>query len=160
MSGNFVVPVNNLFIGQYYKSVNQITGSGSIAVTFDREQSWNNTGGYITHNSGSADFVVVQSGLYQVEFALTVAGNGATWTAGKTGSINIVRGVNNALLAQSANPLTNTAYTIQVAGTLYLLAGDIIRCVNNGVTTAGSVSVSGIANTFDFNTTFTWTFIR
>ena len=160
MSGNFVVPVNNLYIGQYYKSVNQTVGSGSVNVTFDRAQPWNN-GNYISQVPGSAtQFVVNQEGLYQLEFALHVFGNNATWTTGKTININLARGSTQSLLQTTVNPLSTAGYSAQVTGTLYLQGGDIIQCNNTGVLTAGSVIIAGLANVFDFNTTFTWTFIN
>jgi hypothetical protein len=160
MSGNFVVPVNELYVAQYYKSTNQTGISGTTNITFDLTQPWNNTGGYITHVSGSTDFVVVQPGLYQVEFALLVTGNSATWTSQKQASINIVRGLNNAILQQSTWVPSGNGYGIQVTGTLYLLRGDIVRCLNVGALASGTVLINGLTNTFDFNTTFTWTFIR
>jgi len=94
MSGNFVVPVNNLFIGQYYKSVNQNLTSGATDITFDLTQTWNNTGGYVTHTNGSTDFTVNQTGLYQLEFNTTITA--ATFANklhvffGKRGSIELV----------------------------------------------------------------------
>ena len=160
MSGNFVVPVNNLYIAQYYKSTNQNGASGTTNITFDLTQPWNNIGGYVSHIDGSTDFTINKSGLYQVEFALLVFGNGATWVSQKQASINIVRGINNAILQQSTTVPSNNGYGIQVTGTLYLVAGDIIRCLNVGGLTSGNVSIQGLANTFDFNTTFTWTFIN
>lgn len=158
--GNYVVPQNNLFIGQYYKSTNQLGPSGTTNITFDLTQPWNNTGSYITHVNGTADFVVQQQGLYQVEFALLVFGNGATWVSQKQASINIVRGLNNAILQQSTSVPSNNGYGIQVTGTLYLLKGDIVRCLSVGGLTGGNVSIQGLANIFDYNTSFTWTFIK
>ena len=149
-----------LFIGQYYKTTNQTGASGVTNVTFNAIQPWSNIGGYITHVSGTDDFVVVQTGLYQVEFALLVTGNGATWVSSKQASINIVRGVNNALLQQSTSVPSTNGYGIQVTGTLYLLAGDVINCLSVGNLTSGNVLINGLTNVFDYNTTFTWTFIN
>jgi hypothetical protein len=127
MSGNFVVPVNNLFIGQYYKSANQTAGSGSVNVTFDSQQPWNN-GNYITQVSGSAtQFIVNQAGLYQLEFALHVFGNSATWTTGKTININLARGSTQSLLQTTITPPSGNGYSAQVVGTLYLLKDDILN---------------------------------
>jgi hypothetical protein len=160
MIGNFVVPVNNLFIAQYYKSANQSKSTATTPVSFDLTQSWNNTGGYIIHVPGSSNFTVVQSGLYQVEFALTVFGNSATWNAGKSAAINVNRGGTQALLSTTITPPSGNGYSAQVVGTLYLQAGDILQCNLNGTLLTGSVLIAGVANVFDYNTTFTWTFIR
>lgn len=152
----------SLFIAQYYKSTSQILASGSFSITFDVTQTWNNPNGFITHNGISADFVVVREGVYQVEFALTVTANSTNWNTVRTASINIVRGaVNNAVLSQGSHPPSNTDYTLQVVGTLYLLPGDIVRCVHTGVNQSGAgVAVRGLLNTFDYNTTFTWTLLK
>jgi hypothetical protein len=149
-----------LFIGQYYRTANEVLSSGSDNITFQAAQSWNNDNGYITINLPAQTFNVVQAGLYQVEFALTVAGNGATWTAGRSAAIAVLRGTNQSLLQQTITPPSGNGYTAQVVGTLRLNAGDIITCVHNGNNTSGSVSATGLANTFDYNTTFTWTFLK
>jgi len=167
VTGDRVYPVVSigtppLYIAQYYKSTSQIVASGSISITFDSTQTWNNANGYITHNGFGSDFVVVRAGIYQVEFALTVTANSTNWNTVRTASINIVRGaVNNAILSQGSHPPTNTDYTLQVVGTLYLLAGDIVRCVHTGINQNGNgVAVRGLLNTFDYNTTFTWTLLN
>lgn len=149
-----------LYIGQYYRTANEVLSSGSDNITFQAAQNWNNDNGYITINLPAQTFNVVQPGLYQVEFALTVAGNGATWTAGRSAAIAVLRGTNQSLLQQTITPPSGNGYTAQVVGTLRLIAGDIITCVHNGNNTSGSVSATGLANVFDYNTTFTWTFLK
>jgi len=162
IGGNNLNIEKSLFIAQYYKSTSQILASGSIAITYDSTQTWNNPNGFITHNGFGADFVVVRTGIYQVEFALTVTANSTNWNTVRTASINIVRGaINNAVLSQGSHPPTNTDYTQQVVGTLYLLAGDIVRCVHTGVNQNGNgVAAIVLLNTFDYNTTFTWTLLK
>lgn len=163
MSGNFVVPVNNLFIGQYYKSVNQNLVSGSTDITFDRTQTWNNTGSYITHTDGTAIFTVNQSGLYQLEFNLTVNANSATWNVGtnKVISIDITRiGVPEVVaFGQANNTATTTSYIQSTSATFYLVKGDIIncRCQNNFAT--ATPNAAGAVG-FDLNTWFTWKYIQ
>jgi hypothetical protein len=160
MSGNFVVPVNNLFIGQYYKSANQTAVSGSVNVTFDRTQTWNNGSNIIQNPGSTTQFKVIQEGLYQVEFALTVFGNSATWNAGKSASINLARGSTQSLLQTTITPPSGNGYSAQVVGTLYLLKDDILQCNLNGTLLTGTVLIAGVANVFDYNTSFTWSFIR
>ena len=162
MSGNFVVPVNNLFIGQYYKSANQVLVSGATDITFDLTQTWNNTGGYITHTNGSTDFVVVQSGLYQLEWNATIVGaSSASTDLLKQLSIDITRSplVEQVTIAQNTSIPTARNYGQNVSGTFYLVSGDVINCrvVN---TFTGTASVSGFVNTFDLNTWFTWKYIQ
>ena len=161
MSGNFVVPVNNLFIGQYYKSANQVLVSGSTDITFDREQTWNNTGSYITHTSGSTDFVVQKSGLYQLEWTVTITS--ATWTdLLKQISIDITRSplVEQVTIAQNASIPTGRNYGQSVSGTFYLLTGDVINCRVVNTFTSGTSSALGFTTTFDLNTWFTWKYIQ
>jgi len=158
--GNYLVPQNNLFIGQYYKSANQALTSGSTDITFNREQPWNNTGGYITHVSGSTDFVVRQSGLYQIEWNVSISS--ATWTdLLKQISIDIQRSpiVEQVTITQNASIPTGRNYGQSVSGTFYLLTGDIINCRVVNTFTSGTPSALGFTNTFDLNTWFTWKYI-
>lgn len=152
-----------LFIGQYYRSSGEVLSSGVDTITFTNDQTWNNNPGYITWTTAGGqggNFTVVQAGVYQVEFALTILGAAATWTGQRAGSINILRGTNQSILQQNQTPLSGQGYAIQVVGTLRLNAGDVITCVHSGTNTSGLVTAQGLANTFDYNTTFTWTFLK
>lgn len=160
-SGNYVVPQNNLFIGQYYKSANQALVSGATDITFDRQQPWNNTGSYITHTSGSKDFIVQKTGLYQLEWNVTVTA--ATWTdLLKQISIDITRSpiVELVTIAQNASIPTGRNYGQSVTGTFYLVTGDVINFRVVNTYTAGSSLALGFTNTFDLNTWFTWKYIQ
>lgn len=163
MSGNFVVPVNNLFIGQYYKSANQNLVSGSTDITFDLTQTWNNTGGYISHTNGTAVFTVNQSGLYQLEFNLTVNANSATWNVGtnKVISIDITRiGVPEVVaFGQANNTATTTSYIQSTSATFYLAKGDIINCRCQNNFASATPNAAGAIG-FDLNTWFTWKYIQ
>lgn len=157
---SFVVPVNNLFIGQYYKSTSQAVGTGSQNITFDKVQTWTN-GSNIIQNPGSVtQFKVIQEGLYQVEYALNTSGNSAVWTGGISAAINIARGTTQSLLQSSITPPSGNGYSTQIVGTLYLLPGDILQCVHIATITSGTILVNGLLNVFDYNTTFTWKFIQ
>lgn len=162
MSGNFVVPVNNVYIAQYYKSANQGLSIGATDLTFNLTQPWNNTGGYITHVNGTTDFTVVKSGLYQLEFNATINGTSSTSTdLLKQISIDITRSplVEQVTIAQNASIPSARNYGQSVTGTFYLVAGDVINCrVVNSF--AGTAAVAGLTNTFDLNTWFTWKYIQ
>jgi len=149
-----------LFIGQYWRVGAESLGSGVDTITFTDAQTWNNDNGYITANLPSQTFTVVQAGIYQVEFAVTIAGNGATWTGSRSASISITRGSTQSLLQQTVNPISGQSYFMQIVGTLRLNKDDVISCVHNGTNSAGNVLAVGLQNTFDYNTTFTWTFLK
>jgi hypothetical protein len=161
MSGNYVVPVNNLYVAQYFKSANQTLASGATDITFDLEQPWNNSGSYITHPSGTTNFVVNKTGLYQLEWNATITASNSTDIL-KQLSIDITRApiVEQITVAQNASIPNGRNYGQSVSATFYLVAGDVINCrvVNTfqGVTTP---SVLGITNTFDLNTWFMWKYI-
>jgi hypothetical protein len=162
MSANFVVPPNNFYIAQYYKSSNQNLTSGPTDITFDLTQTWNNTGGYITHTNGSKDFTVVQSGLYKLEWNASILGSSSTSTdLLKQISIDITRPplVEQVTIVQNASVPTARNYGQSVTCTFYLVAGDVINCRVNDIF-SGTASALGFVNTFDLNTWFTWTFIN
>lgn len=162
MSGNFVVPVNNLFVAQYYKSVNQNLTSGATDITFDLTQSWNNTGGYITHTNGTTNFTVAKEGLYQLEWNASILGSASASTSLlKQLSIDILRPplAEQITIAQNASIPTTANYGQSVSATFYLVTGDVINCrvVN---TFTGTASALGFTNTFDLNTWFSWKYIQ
>ena len=147
----------------YYKSGNQNLINGSTDITFDQDASWNNANGYITHASGSADFVVVKAGLYQLEWNASVNANGATWNVGtnKVVSIDITRSpiAEQVVIGQTAVTSTLTNYTQNVSSTFNLEVGDIINLRIQGNYASATPFAQGVQNTIDFNTWFTWRFV-
>jgi hypothetical protein len=147
----------------YYKTTTQNLTSGDTDITFDGVGAWNNPNGYITHTNGTTDFNVVQTGLYQLEFNISVLLNNGTWspTVSRSVSIDITRGTQQGIL--SANGLQAVAnYNQQVSGSFYLVAGDVINCRVNNPYTLGTPTppqAQGLQNTFDLNTFFNWTYI-
>ena len=146
----------------YYNSTAQNLTSGNTDLSFDSTGSWNNDGGYITHTSGTADFTVVQTGLYQLEFNATILANGATWTNTlKSIGIDITRSpiAEQAIIAQSANIASANNYAQAVSATYYLVAGDVINLRISNTYATGTPTAPGVLNTFDLNNFFTWRFI-
>jgi len=147
----------------YYKSVQQNLISPNTDITFDEVGAWNNDGGYITHTNGTADFTVVQTGLYQLEFNIGVNANGATWnnTSNKAVAIDITRAAlgEQAVIQNNALTAINTSYQQAVASSFYLEAGDIINLRNTLPFATATPFAVGVLNTFDLNTFFTWVFI-
>jgi hypothetical protein len=147
----------------YYKSVQQNLTNGNTDITFDTVANWSNVNGYITHVSGTSDFVVVKSGLYSLEFNLSVNANGATWNTAinKTVNIDITRSpiAEQAVIQNNAIVANNTSYQQAVVTSYYLQAGDVInlRC---GLAFASATPFAvGLLNTFDLNTFFSWRYV-
>jgi len=146
----------------YYKSVQQNLTSGATDLTFNVEGSWNNSNGLITHSSGSTDFVVVQAGLYQLEFNATIVSNGAGWTnLLKQISVDITRSPTAEVvtIAQNGSMPTNTNYGQSLCSTFNLEAGDVINCRVVNTYTSGTPYAQGVTNTIDLNTWFTWRYV-
>ena len=147
----------------YYKSVNQNLTSGATDITFDLEGAWNNDNGYITHTPGTANFTVVEAGLYQLEWFAGVLANAATWTTAtnKSVSIDITRspGTELVVITDSALIATGSNYNQTVCSTFNLEAGDVINCRIVNTFTFGPAQALGVTNTIDLNTWFTWRFV-
>jgi len=151
---------STVYQATYSKSANQNLTSGPTDMTFNQTGSWNNTGGYITHTSGSTDFTVVQAGLYKLDFNATMVGTSGNWTdLLKQISIDVTRSPNPEaiIIAQNASIPTARNYGQSLSGSLYLEAGDVINCRINNVFT-GTVTALGSASG-DLNTFFSWTYI-
>jgi hypothetical protein len=137
--------------------------SGSTDITFDLTQTWNNTGGFISHTNGTANFTVNQTGLYQLEFNLTVNANSATWNTGtnKVISIDITRiGIAEVVaFGQANNTATTTNYIQSTSAIFYLNVGDIINCRCQCNFAAAIPNAAGAIG-FDLNTWFTWKYIQ
>jgi hypothetical protein len=161
-----VISVAPIRVATYYKSVVQNLVNGNTDITFNLESSHNNTGGYITHVAGSTDFVVVQSGLYQLEFNTTVLLNNGTWspTVNRSVAIDITRpSIAEQGIISSTGLQAVQTYANQTSGTIYLIAGDVINCRINNAYTLGTPTppqAQCLTNTFDLNTWFTWIFLR
>ena len=146
----------------YYKSALQNLTSGATDLTFNVEGSWNNSNGLITHSSGTANFVVVQAGLYQLEFNATIVSNGAAWTnLLKQISVDITRSPTAEVvtIAQNGSMPTNTNYGQSLCSTFNLEAGDVINCRVVNSYTSGTPYAQGVTNTIDLNTWFTWRYV-
>jgi hypothetical protein len=158
-----MAPLAPIYQATYYKIVNQSLNNGSTDITFEEDASWNNTNGYITHTSGSADFVVVQAGLYQLEFNISVNANSGTWNTAnnKVVSIDITRSPNGeqAVIGQTAVTASSQNYTQNVCSVFDLKAGDIINLRHFGSYSTASPFVQGVQNVFDLNTWFTWRYV-
>jgi hypothetical protein len=148
----------------YYKSALQNLTSGNTDITFDLSGAWSNFNGYITHTDGSADFTVVQAGLYQLEFNATILANGATWlgTSNKGISIDITRSptAEQVILGQSAFMASGTNYLQSTCSTFNLAAGDVINCRISNTFTGGPAQAQFVQNTIDLNTWFTWRYVE
>lgn len=149
-----------LYQATYYKSANQNLTNGNTDITFDQDADWNNGNGLITHTAGSADFVVTQAGLYQLEFNLSVNANAATWNTSnsKVVSIDITRSPNaeQVVIGQTALTATTQSYTQSVVSTFKLEVGDVINLRHYGNFATATPFVLGVQNTIDLNTWFSW----
>jgi hypothetical protein len=145
----------------YYKSTAQTVISGNTDLTFDQTGSWNNDSGYITHTNGTSAFTVVQEGLYQLQFNVSVISNGAVYlnTTNKGVVIDLLRGTEQAVLVNTALQATATTYNMNVSSTYYLNTGDILTCRIINTFTGGPPTIQGLANVFDLNTFFSWQFV-
>jgi hypothetical protein len=149
-----------VYQASYYKTVAQTLTSGNTDITFDGVGVWSNTGGYITQISGTKDFTVVQTGIYQLEFNATILANGATWltTSNKSVAIDVTKGSELAVIINSALQASGLNYAQCLSATYYLEAGDVINLRIGNTFTGGPATTIGI-NGFDLNTFFTWRFI-
>jgi hypothetical protein len=146
----------------YSKSVAQTLTSGNTDITFDVTELWSNDGGYIAQTTPT-NFIVVQTGLYQLEFNATILANTATWntSSNKTVSIDITRTptAEQGIIINSALQASGQNYAQCVNTTYYLEALDVINLRVGNTFTGGPPTVVGLLNTFDLNTFFTWRFI-
>jgi hypothetical protein len=150
----------------YYKSAAQNLTSGNTDITFDLSGAWNNADGYITHTDGTTDFTVVQAGLYQLEFNTTVLVNDGTFSGSvnRVTAIDVTRSPNGeqAVISTSGLQATTSNFAQAVNATYYLQAGDVINIRINCPFSGGSPTppqATGVLNTFDLGTFFTWRFI-
>lgn len=153
------VPI--VYQGTYYKSASQNLINGNTNVTFDQTASWNNPNGYITHVSGSKDFTVVQTGLYQLEFNYAVNANGATWSGSQTKQalILVKRGTTEGIIQNSAAIQSSISYAQLSNATYYLQTGDEVSCQIFCNFAVATPNIIGLTNSFDLNTWFSWRFI-
>ena len=144
----------------YYKSSAQNLTSGATDITFGLTGSWNNPGTYIAQTAPT-DFTVGITGLYQMEFNVLINSNGATWNSltNKNAAIDVTRGTEHGVIANTALQASGVTYAQCVSGTYYLHASDLINLRVNNTFAGGPPSAEGLLNTFDLNTFFTWRFI-
>jgi hypothetical protein len=156
-------PPSPIYQATYYKSATQNLTSGNTDLTFDLSGAWSNAGGYITHTDGTTAFTVVEAGLYQLELNATILANGATWTSttNKQLSIDITRSpiAEQLVISQNAFMASGTNYLQSLCSTYNLEAGDVINCRVVNTFTGGPAQASGVTNTFDLNTWFSWRFV-
>jgi len=154
---------SSVYQATYYKSAVQNLTSGNTDLTFDEEGSWNNANGYITHTGGTADFTVVQAGLYQLECFAGVMANGGTWTGttNKSITIDITRApaAEAAIISQAAVIASGSNYNQTVCSTFNLEVGDVINCRLNNIFAGGPPQALGVQNTIDLNTWFSWRYV-
>ena len=153
----------DVYQATYYKSAVQNLTSGNTDITFDLSGAWSNDNGYITHTDGTTAFTVVQAGLYQLEFNATILANGSTNPAStqKLISVDITRSPNAevVVIQQNTTIASGLTYGQSLSATFNLLAGDVINCRINNTFTGGPAQASGVTNTFDLNTWFTWRYV-
>ena len=157
-----IANTNQIYQSTYYKSANQNLVNGATDITFDLTGTWNNDGGYITHVNGTTDFIVVQTGLYQLDWNVSILGTGVTWTdVLKQISVDITRSPNAETLyiGQNSSISTGRNYAQSLSSSLYLVAGDVINCRVVNSFTAGTPAAQGVTNTSDLNTWFSWRFL-
>jgi hypothetical protein len=164
IAGTSINPIINSapIMSQYFKTTNQNTTINATAVTFDGAQTWNSGLDHIQLTTPQ-NFDVLITGIYQLEFCMAVLANSATWAnnSSKQAGITITRGTNQVVLANTTSIPSGFSYNVQVVGTVRLAAGDIVQCIHNATSlNAGTPLLLGLANTFDYNTTFTWTYIK
>jgi hypothetical protein len=156
-------PPPAVYQATYYKSVQQNLTNPDTDITFDLTGAWNNDNGYITHVNGTKDFTVVQAGLYQLEFNISINANGATWNTGvnKVVSIDITRLLiaEQAVIQNSSAVANSLSYQQSVVTTYYLNVGDIINLRSTLAYATAIPFCVGVLNTFDLNTFFNWRFI-
>jgi len=162
--GTGAVTINApVYQATYYKSIQQNLLNPDTDITFDLTGAWNNTNGYITHVNGTKDFTVVHTGLYQLEFNISINANGATWNTGvnKVVSIDITRPTiaEQAVIQNSSSVANSLSYQQSVVTTYYLLAGDVINLRSTLAYASATPFAVGLLNTFDLNTFFSWRFI-
>jgi len=163
---NYTLAITSPFQATYYKTANQNLNNGDTDITFDALASWNNAGGYITHTSGSANFAVVTTGLYQLEWNASIVAGSATWNTGTSKSIFIdinrspTPGTEQAIIGQTATVANNANYSQNLCATFYLVAGDTINCRIFCPHATAIPVAAGISNTIDLGTWFSWRYIN
>jgi hypothetical protein len=166
VTGTPTVPIvsSKPVICQFTKLSNQLqTAVGPTIVSFNALAGWidPNSQNYIWYVSGSTTrFQVNTAGVYQFEFALLVNGNGASWNTQRQPQVYMIRGTSSALLQQSIFVPSGNGYAAQVTGTLSVQVGDFLECHLIGNNTSGLTQIQGFDGVFDYNTTFTYTYIR
>jgi hypothetical protein len=158
----YLSDIPTTYIAQYYNSAPQSLTSGNTNISFDSTQAWNNDGGKITHTNGTTTFEVQQNGIYQLEFKTVVSTTGTVLSAttNRNIAVDLTRGGTASEIQNSAFTAPSLNYAQSVSGTLQLLAGDVLTLRLACIFTGTAPQALGVLNVFDYNTAFTWTFVK
>jgi hypothetical protein len=158
----YLSDIPTTYIAQYYNSAPQNLTSGNTNLSFDSTQAWNNDGGKITHTNGTTTFQVQDNGIYQLEFKTVVSTTGTTLsgTTNRNIAVDVTRGGTSSEIQTSAFTAPSLAYAQSVCGTVQLLAGDVLTLRLQCIFTGTAPQALGVLNVFDYNTAFTWTFVK
>lgn len=151
--------LENPKMGQFYKTAGQSFPTGSLHITWDAHKDWTDFSAIFQRDA--SNFEVNISGVYYLDFNVSVNPTGATWTnESKIATIDLRRG---------ASELAITAlYGFQVSGTFYALStnciyelfpGDVINC-RTVSSHSGTMNIASIGSGYDLNTYFTWRLIK
>jgi hypothetical protein len=163
------IPIVNSqpIICQFLKTSNQTQLSvGPTSIFWNNVVQWKdaNSENYIWFNGISATtFRANTRGVYTLELDIRVLNNGATWTTPREIQIVIQRAADPSVftrLRETLFPPSGNDYNATVFGTIALQDGDLVNCQLFGDNTTGNALIQGLSGVLDFNTTFTWTFIR
>lgn len=161
-----VPPTGQPEVALFYQTGSEALGASATNVLgFSSGATYNSpivTNSY-TASPDQSIFTVNVSGLYQLEGHISVAPNGATWTAeGKSLYFTITRAGSGAIatVTTSTQALTGTSYSIALTGTYPLQQGDQIQLVHGQSGVTGNPLARGLENGFDLNTWVTFTFVK
>ena len=146
-------------MGQFYKTASQNFSSGNLHITYDAHKDWTDFSAISQRDA--SNFEVNISGVYYLDFNVSVNPGGATWTnSSKTAMIDLNRGGTElAITAQYGFQNSGVFYALSTNCIYELFPGDIVntRTVSSHT---GTMNIANIASGFDLNTYFTWRLIK